>query len=92
LSVNQQVTKLQPSLGRLGDKSQAILVDWSCEYENLPLQGRLYLPADEAFDLGFMGADERRHAIAGAHAATVREMTGLLDILPGHNARNCSKQ
>ena len=69
---------------RVSSFIEAMLVDWSCEYENLPLQGRLHLLAGEAYDFGFIGADEQRYAMAGAHATTVRDMTGLLDGLPGH--------
>lgn len=57
-----------------------MLVDWSAEYEYPDFA--LLLPADEAFGWGFIGEDERRDAVAQARAATLREMSDIIDWSP----------
>ena len=48
---------------------------------------RLQLPVDTAFRLGFIGADERRHAMAQARAATLQAMTDIISGLPKRHHR-----
>jgi len=64
-------------------------VDWSGEQEDPAFPFRLHLPADNAFDFGYIDADERRHAMAEARAATVQAMTDIISGLPddiGHHS------
>ena len=63
---------------------EAMLVDWSGEYEDPAFPVQLHLPADKAFDFGFIDADERRHAMAQARAATLEAMTDIISGLPEH--------
>ena len=63
---------------------EAVLVDWSREDEDPDFPVGLYLPADKAFSFGFIDADERRQIMAGARAATVQAMTGIISRLPEH--------
>jgi hypothetical protein len=68
---------------------EAVLVDWSGQHENPEFPFQLNLPADKAFDFGFIDADERRHAMARARAATLQAMTGIISGLPddqGHHS------
>ena len=72
---------------------EAMLVDWSgedgeCEEPAFPL--RLQLPVDRAFRLGFIGADERRHAMAQARGATLQAMTDIIRGLPEHERHHRS--
>ncbi len=67
---------------------EAVLVDWSCQHEDPEFPFQLNLPADKAFDFGFIDADERRHAMARARAATLKAMTDITSGLPddqGHH-------
>ena len=63
---------------------EAVLVDWSAEYEDEDSAFRLRLPVDKAFGFGFIGADERRHAMAQARATTLQAMTSIISELPDY--------
>ena len=63
---------------------EAVLVDWSGEEDDSGFPVRLDLPAHEAFDLGFINADERQRAMAAARAATIGEMARIIGTLPHH--------
>ncbi|WP_405804494.1 hypothetical protein [Streptomyces sp. NBC_01187] len=58
---------------------EAVLVDWSAEApDDAPCPLALRLPSAKAYDLGFIDADERRHAMVQARAATLRHMTDII--------------
>jgi hypothetical protein len=63
---------------------EAILVDWSRMEDQLDLPVELRIPVHEAFKLGFIGAEERRIAMAEAREATLREMARIISGLPSH--------
>jgi hypothetical protein len=63
---------------------EAVLVDWSGEEDHPDFPIRLDLPAHEAFDLGFINADERQRAMAEARTATIEEMARIVGSLPDH--------
>ncbi len=63
---------------------EAVLVDWSGEEDHPDFPVRLDLPVHDAFDLGFIDADQRRHTMAQAREATLREMTDIISALPDH--------
>ena len=61
---------------------EAMLVDWSGEEDHPDFPIRLVLPAHEAFDLGFINADERRRAMAEARTATLQKMASIASTPP----------
>lgn len=63
---------------------EGVLVDWSSDDEQPGFMIRLRIPADKAFDFGFINADERRHARTQAREATLQRMTDIIDELPEH--------
>lgn len=63
---------------------EAMLVDWNSQHEDPESPFELNLPADKAFEFGFINADERRDAMAQARAATIRAMTDIIIGLPDH--------
>ncbi|MET8838046.1 hypothetical protein ABZV78_29620 [Micromonospora sp. NPDC004540] len=71
---------------------EAALVDWndegSDEYKHLGSPFRLRLPANEAFELGLIDADERRESMARARAATLNEMAEIISGLPEDQRQN----
>ena len=63
---------------------EAVLMDWSGEYEEPAFPVQLHLPAEEAFDFGFIDADERRRTIDQARAEVLQAMTEFISGLPEH--------
>ena len=62
---------------------EAVLVDWSEETpDEAPCPLDLHLPADAAYDFGFIDADERRQAMVQAREATLQRMTDIINGLP----------
>jgi hypothetical protein len=57
---------------------EAVLVDWSGQHEDPEFPFQLNLPADKAFEFGFIDAGERREAMAQARATTIRAMTDII--------------
>lgn len=70
---------------------EAMLVDWSGEEDHSGFPVRLDLPAHEAFDLGFINADERQCAMAEARAATIGEMARIIGTLPDQQQHHRAK-
>ena len=65
---------------------EAVLVDWNGQDEDPEFPFQLNLPADKAFDFGFIDADERREAMARARAATIQakaDIISRISRLPG---------
>ncbi|MEU1690053.1 CopG family transcriptional regulator [Streptomyces hirsutus] len=61
---------------------ESVLVDWGAEYEDSTIHIALDLPADKAFDFGFITAEERRQSMAEARASTLKAMDDIIDGLP----------
>ena len=71
---------------------EAVLMDWSGEYEDPAFPVQLHLPAEEAFDFGFIAADERQRAIDQARAETLQAMTDFISGLPEHQRHYRAEQ
>lgn len=60
---------------------EAVLVDWNSPHSDEELRIALEIPADKAYRLGYITAAERTQAMARARAATIREMTEIIERL-----------
>lgn len=76
-------TRLRP--GQITGYIEALLIDWNHEFdteEDAPdLVLALDIPASKAYDSGLISAEERRHLMAEARAATLRAMDSFIGTL-----------
>ena len=62
---------------------EALMVDWQTAPDaDLSNWGSLRIPADKAYEFGFIDSGERQRLMRQARASTLQEMTNLIDALP----------
>lgn len=63
---------------------EAVMVDWQAAPDagRDDILGSMRIPADRAYEFGFIGSEERHRLMRQARASTLQQMTDLIDTLP----------